>query len=325
MTPRSRDLWPLESKPPSNSPIADIACIPLPSAALKGINAGLPPIRPRPAAGPTWSDAAWTAVAADRLRRQSPLEGGRPPQPDSPDRLPMRRTLKRIASHLPAWWLQELKRLYFGSHIRRHVFRTYEPEFELLGDMVSAGDWALDIGANVGHYTARLSELVGKHGRVIAFEPVPATFELLAANMAQLAHRNITLVNAAASDSAFVSGMEIPKFEEDGLDNFYTAHLSPGPVKLGVLCLPADALMTREPIRLVKVDAEGHELQALRGLRRILQRDHPTLIVEDNSSEVAAFLQQFGYTSEKIQGSSNRIFRAAREAASPPSPRAMHA
>ena len=45
--------------------------------------------------------------------------------------------------------------------------------------MVSPRDWIVDVGANVGHYTKRLSELVGPKGRVIAFEPILETFSIL--------------------------------------------------------------------------------------------------------------------------------------------------
>ena len=229
----------------------------------------------------------------------------------------MKRTLKKLASELPMRWQQELKRRYFGRQIRNHTFRTDEPEFDLLSSMVRAGAWALDIGANVGHYTVRLSELVGERGRVISFEPVPETFELLAANVALIPQKNVTLINAAASDSTGLSSMQIPKFEDSGLDNFYTAHLSERPSALNVLRITVDCLTPPEPIRLVKIDAEGHELPALRGMKRLLDKDHPILIVEDNSSEISDYLIKFGYSSEKVDGSSNRIFRVAAQCVTP--------
>ena len=182
----------------------------------------------------------------------------------------MKRTLKRLAARLPRRWQQELKRRYFGRQIRNRTFRTDEAEFELLSTMVSTGDWALDIGANLGHYTVKLSELVGARGRVISFEPVPETFELLAANVALIPHRNVTLINAAASDSSGVCGMQIPKLADSGLDNFYTAHLSAEPCSLNVLRIAVDSFTPPEPIRLVKIDAEGHELPALRGMKKLL-------------------------------------------------------
>lgn len=216
--------------------------------------------------------------------------------------------LKALAARLPERWQQELKRRYFASMIRRRRFGTNELEYALLDTFVSPGDWALDIGANIGAYTLRMSELVGDEGRVIAFEPVPESFELLAANAALCRARNVTLINAAASDSSCELGMEIPKFET-GLANFYMARVSADPGGLRVLCTAIDSLGLPHPIRLAKIDAEGHELAVLRGMTNILKTDKPILIVEDNSSELQPYLADFGYSSQKLDGSSNRIFR----------------
>ena len=202
-----------------------------------------------------------------------------------------------------------MRRSYAGQ-IRAHSFRAPEPEYDLLPQMITLGDWTLDIGANVGHYTLRLSELVGSGGRVIAFEPVPATFEVLTANAALAPHPNITLINAAASDSTGIAGMMIPKYEDIGLDNFYLARLSGTASGLQVLSLTVDSLALPHPVRVVKIDTEGHELSVVRGMKRLLDRDHPTLIVEDNDPEVCVYLEGLGYSSEKIADSSNRIFRS---------------
>lgn len=91
--------------------------------------------------------------------------------------------LKRIAARLPNRWLSELKRIHFGRQIAKGTFESSEPEYRLLPDLIAPGDWVIDIGANVGHYTKAFSERVGARGRVIAFEPVPTTFALLAANV----------------------------------------------------------------------------------------------------------------------------------------------
>ncbi len=80
---------------------------------------------------------------------------------------------RKLFSRLPALWQSELKRIYFRRQIDSGSFASAEPEHALLPQLIGAGDWALDIGANVGHYTKRLSELLGGSGRVIAFEPIP--------------------------------------------------------------------------------------------------------------------------------------------------------
>jgi len=85
-------------------------------------------------------------------------------------------------------------------------FRSDEPEFRQLADWVHPGDSVLDVGANVGQYTLRLSELAGEEGRVIAFEPIIETFEILAAMARRARYRNITLFNIAVSERAVSCG-----------------------------------------------------------------------------------------------------------------------
>ena len=104
-----------------------------------------------------------------------------------------------------------------------------------------------------------MSELAGPQGRVIAFEPVPTTFSLLAANTELFSHANVTLINAAVSNSLDIVGMDIPTWST-GLNNYYEAHLtSAQESELAVLTLSVDTLNIDHSIALVKIDAEGHE------------------------------------------------------------------
>jgi FkbM family methyltransferase len=226
--------------------------------------------------------------------------------------------LKTFAARLPARWQQELKRLHFARMIKRDLFQKAienEGEFNRLHLWVGAGDWVLDVGANVGNYSARLSELVQASGRVLAFEPVPDTFELLAANVVRFRTRNVTLFNVAVSDRMAVRGMRMPRLDT-GAVNPYMAHLTDESAETTVLCVPIDSLEIQHPIRLIKIDVEGHELEALHGMRGLLNRDHPVLVVEGRSPEVAAFLDGLGYAFTQDEGSPNRVFtrRTEREA-----------
>lgn len=215
--------------------------------------------------------------------------------------------LKKIAARLPLRIQQELKRIYFAYQIRRNRFFTDEKEFAIVDRLVSPGDWVLDIGANIGQYTKRFSDLVGDTGRVIAFEPVPDTFELLTANAQRFRQKNVTLFNAAASDQCVALGMAIPTLSS-GLSNYYAAHLTPTANGLTVLTFPIGNMQFSHSIRLAKIDAEGHELAVLRGMENLLRRDQPTLIVETFAADVEKFLLDFGYRMKQIPGSSNKIF-----------------
>lgn len=220
----------------------------------------------------------------------------------------MKTLLKRLASKLPIRWQQGLKRIYFARQIKKGRFVISDKEFKQLGQWLTEGDWALDIGANIGHYTARMSEIAGKEGRIIAVEPVPETFEILAANMTLLRAKNVTLLNIAASDSFILQGITIPTFDH-GSKNYYMAHLTNNNPDFSVLCLPIDTLHLPHTIRLVKIDAEGHDYQVLKGMKNLLKRDCPTLIVESCSAEVISFLNEIGYSHEKNEGSPNLVFQ----------------
>lgn len=185
-------------------------------------------------------------------------------------------------------------------------FVSPEHEFSRLHEWVGPGDWVLDIGANVGHYTERLADLVGLEGRVIAIEPVSSTFELLAANLS--GRSNVTLLNVAASSTIRSVEMSVPDYRA-GLKNFYRAKLGPEASTFSVLSIPVDALNLPR-VSLIKLDVEGHELEALEGMRGIIEKYKPRLIVEGRSAEVADWLSGFGYEYCEREGSPNRIYEA---------------
>ena len=217
--------------------------------------------------------------------------------------------LKRIAARFPTRWQSELKRIHFARQIKNNKFETDEPEYKILQNLINPGDWIIDIGANVGHYTKRFSELVGEHGRVIAFEPVPTTFSLLSANVQLFELSNVSLINAAISDKLDIVSMSIP-YLPTGLANYYQARLSSNSDStLSVLTIPFDWFNTNQRIALIKIDVEGHESFVLNGMEKVLNDHHPILIVETSSEDIIASLSSFGYISEKLQGSPNILFK----------------
>lgn len=217
---------------------------------------------------------------------------------------------KSIAARLPNSWQQGLKRAHFRRQIHRNSFRTPEPEWEMVGQWLKPGEWAVDVGANVGHYTKQFSDIAGPQGRVLAFEPVPATFELLSANVSQFKHANVTLLNLAASDATQVLGMSMPSFQS-GLKNYYQAALTQSGDGLQVMTCSLDGLALPHRVALLKIDAEGHDDVVLRGAAALLRRDHPVLIIESVSPEIASFLESLGYQGRTVPGSPNQVFSKA--------------
>ena len=214
---------------------------------------------------------------------------------------------KRAAATLPYAVQQRLKRAHFARQIRKGKFVSPEPEFARLPEWVKPGDVVLDVGANVGHYTAALSRLVGPKGRVLAVEPMPQSFALLTACVEALGADNITLINAALSSQARMVTMSLPRFDT-GLPNFYEARISGAADGINVVALTLDRLALEAPFSLVKIDAEGHEMGVLEGAQATIARDRPILIVETQSGEVEKMLSKLGYKSQRMPNSPNVVF-----------------
>jgi FkbM family methyltransferase len=194
--------------------------------------------------------------------------------------------------------------MFFARQIAAGRFATNEKEYQLLDTMLAEGDWALDIGANVGHYALRMCEIVGPSGRVIAMEPVPETFALLVANARHFPSDNVSLLNFAASDRCATVGFEIPNLYRD-TPNYYQARIAEDGNGFLVLAMPIDVLAIPHRIAVVKIDVEGHERQVILGMRQLLERDHPIVIVETFSKCTVDLLHDLGYVTERLPGSSN--------------------
>ena len=223
----------------------------------------------------------------------------------------LRTMLKRLAfNKLPPRYLQWLRRRHFARQLRHGRFVLDEVEQRVVNQLLAPGDWVIDLGANVGHYTRAFSAAVGARGRVFALEPVPENFELLTANSFWFPFQNVTLLNLAVSDRWKVVNMDIPQWQ--GMPNFYEGHITDGSEGKKVLCCRLDDLHFPQGIRLIKMDVEGHELAALKGMTELLARDSPILIVETVWTEWLSFLTDLGYEAERLPGSPNAILRRDR-------------
>jgi FkbM family methyltransferase len=202
------------------------------------------------------------------------------------------RLVRPIYVRLPAGWRFALKAALARWQIARGTFRGEETEWERLHEWLGTGDWVIDVGANMGMYTARMSELVGPTGRVIAFEPAPESFSLLARNARHFAYPNTTLLNLAVSETPAEVGFDVPPWG-DGTPNYYVAHISPTG-SFRVLAVPIDSLSLAGPVRLVKIDVEGHEAAVLRGMWELLKRDLPVVVFE-KQADARRLLESLGY------------------------------
>jgi FkbM family methyltransferase len=144
----------------------------------------------------------------------------------------------------------------------------YEEAFSsaLLGE-IKPGDCVWDIGANVGFYTAKLSDLAGPQGMVVAFEPSPRNFSRLLITCAP--RKNVVLENSALGRECGVAAFEVSA-EESGVTDRLASVSSASSLQVQVLTGDEYVRRSQKPPDVVKVDVEGFEDDVLEGLHNTI-------------------------------------------------------
>ena len=171
----------------------------------------------------------------------------------------------------------------------------YEPEeTEIVKREVGKGDIVVDLGANVGYYTLLLANLVGKDGRVYAFEPDPTNFALLKKNVKVNNYSNVILERKGVLDKTGKSELwlrsDVNKAGHRIVPIDKSIHHSK-PIEIDVVSL--DDYFKDQKIDFVKMDIEGSETMALKGMKNILKGNVKILIEGNMDSEYIKELHNF--------------------------------
>jgi FkbM family methyltransferase len=165
--------------------------------------------------------------------------------------------------------------LDLSSDIEREIYLgvyDYE-ETATLRRRLRPGSIFVDVGANLGYYTAVASQLVGAAGRVISFEPSPVMARRLRTTFSE--HPNVALREVAVG--AAPAELTLWENTEGRFDpSFYQYESSMRPVAVQVDTLDRQ-LADVQRINLLKMDIEGHEVEALRGAQAVLRRTSAVL------------------------------------------------
>jgi FkbM family methyltransferase len=154
---------------------------------------------------------------------------------------------------------------------------------ELGQDMIVPGSRVVDVGANIGIYSLPWA-VVDPDVIVHSFEPHPGVRDRLKrnVNLNRLAGR-IILHPEALSDHAGTATLYGNNDMSSLSDTVYGV-AEAEPIKVQLACLDDVIAIDESPISLIKVDVQGHELEVLRGGRKIIDRHRPVLILEHEDS-----------------------------------------
>lgn len=183
---------------------------------------------------------------------------------------------------------------------------TYEMDLQAaLRELVQPGMVTYDVGANIGYFSLMLAKLSGETGQVHAFEPLPSNIERLLTNVSMNGYtERISIYPVAVTEFGTPIRFLVHTSEKMGKvagtvgkeDN----EAYQDSIEVASLSLDQFAYLQGNPLpQLVKMDIEGGEVKALPGMRRMLEEEHPILLLELHGLEACStawkLLQGIGY------------------------------
>ena len=178
-----------------------------------------------------------------------------------------------------------------------------------LPQLVKQGDKVIDIGANLGYYTCPLADLVGEGGRVYAVEPVPVIFSVLKRNVGK--RRNVELLNYALGEQERTIEMANDSVASAGYFGTGRNFVSEGELSKDAVRFTAqmkrgsELFGGMEKIDFIKCDIEGYERVVLPELRPLIEKFHPTVLVETDGESRQQMIRMFtelGYSAYMLVG-----------------------
>jgi FkbM family methyltransferase len=206
------------------------------------------------------------------------------------------------------------------------TFRVYEKsETAFLKRTFFRGMVFLDIGANVGYYTALAGHAAGATGRVLALEPDPESYRYLTQTIQVNQFSNTTSFQMAASDHVGSAQLHISNHNR-GDNRLYANELASDVVTVHTTTI--DVLLRQNGISsvdVIKIDVQGAEGRALQGMKDTLAQSKPvTLLTEfwpdglrragTEPQEFLHILEKFGLHIHELQPDSSLSPIADRDA-----------
>jgi FkbM family methyltransferase len=190
---------------------------------------------------------------------------------------------------------------------------TYEDEInKLIRISLKTGNIALDIGANIGLQSIRMSQCTGAEGKVYSFEPLAHLQEKFSNNIKLNKANNIKLFPFALANEESEADFKISK-NTWNQGTFSIGNNDGGPDTQRVIIKIADnvpEIKELSRLDLVKIDVEGFEYEVLQGLKQTIDKYKPRIIFEydsnywltngQNMNDCFIFLNELHYTLYQI-------------------------
>jgi len=195
---------------------------------------------------------------------------------------------------------------------------SYEEfETETVKKIIKKNDIVLDVGANIGYLTLIFAKLVGENGKVYAFEPDPTNFDLLKKNVETNGYKNVILVRKALSDKTGKTKLFLSN-KNSGNHMMVDTNENRHSVEIEMITGDDYFRDFSNQINFIKMDIEGAEIDALRGMSSLLQKMNDIKIMIEfapywlknfgyDPLELLSLLNQYDFTLSEIDGSRKKI------------------
>lgn len=156
----------------------------------------------------------------------------------------------------------------------------YDPlTVELVNNEIKNGDIVLDIGANIGYYTLIFAKLTGQGGKVFAFEPEPTNFSLLKKNVEINGYKNVEFIQKAVSDKIGNAKLYLCEYNK-GCHTIYDPNDGRKSIEIETISLDEYFKNYTGKIDFIKIDIEGAEWLALKGMLNLLENYDLKIVTE---------------------------------------------
>lgn len=176
---------------------------------------------------------------------------------------------------------------------------TERPLLAWFAQNVRPGETWLDVGAHYGYTAIALCRLVGLQGRVFAFEPMLSTAGYLAQTRQLNQFHQMMVLPLALAASGSLCLQQLPTVR-----GMVDSTMQGRERRETILVTSLDHLWpqvcgTQSQIDGIKIDVQGMELEALRGMAGLLRKHQPKLVVEVhrgvNRAELLDLIESQGY------------------------------
>jgi FkbM family methyltransferase len=157
--------------------------------------------------------------------------------------------------------------------------KIWEPHVtDALKKVLGVGDVFLDLGANIGYFSLLAASIVQESGKVISFEPNIQNLHLLYLSILENHFNNIKVYPLAASVSSQI--LKITSFGSNGFLEKPSDDIVQSNFQFIQSVIVDELLHSEEKVDVVKMDIEGYEPLALRGMDKLIKKHNPVIITE---------------------------------------------